>query len=70
MLNREGLITEPPSTPRLSEKDTTEQLSPGHLGKEGHLPPSAIVFLKDVSQDKDITVSILILNEASVLRHY
>lgn len=66
MLNREGLKT--PSTPRLSEKDSTEQLSAGPLGKEGHLPASAIVFLKDVSQDK-ITVSIPILNEASVLRH-
>ena len=60
MLNREGLITEPPSSPRLSEKDSTEQLSAGPLGKEGHLPASAIVFLKDVSQDK-ITVSIPIL---------
>lgn len=67
MLDTEGFITEPPSTPRVSERDPTEGLCAGPSGKGCHLPQSPIVLFKDVSQDKEITIPLLILNDARVI---
>lgn len=63
MLNIEAFITEPPSSPSV-DGNLAEWLCAGPLGKRCHLPQRTTVHLKDVSQEKETTISILILNEA------
>lgn len=58
--NRGSFVTEPRSAPSLPERGPAKGLWAGPLGKESRLPQSPI---KDVSQDKESTISIVLLNE-------